>query len=115
MILLDIGLVPNHSSYEHGPLDMVDSNEIETPTSLLQLLSNPLILYQTVPYLPISSLFALGASSKSFEDLIYHTPRVFRHIDLTRVKSVQFEVEAIDHGGEIWRNVQLDENVTEDE
>jgi hypothetical protein len=94
---------------------MVDTAHPDTRTSLYQLLSNPLILYQTVPYLPISSRLALGVASKSFQDLIFHTPQVFRHVDLTKVQSVQFEVEAIDHGGEIWRNVQLDENVTEDE
>jgi hypothetical protein len=83
--------------------------------TLLRLLSNPLFLYQTVPYLPPSSLLALGASSKPLRDLIYHTPGVFRHLDLSQVKSVQFDIPSIDHGGEVWRNVQLDENVTEDE
>lgn len=83
--------------------------------SLLEILSNPYILYNTVPYLPISGLLALGGSSKAFRDLVHYTPRVFRYLDLSGVKSVQFEIKRIDHGGEIWRNVQLDENVTEDE
>ena len=83
--------------------------------SLLEILSNPYILYNTVPYLPISGLLALGGSSKAFRDLVHHTPRVFRYLDLSGVKSVQFEIKRIDHGGEVWRNVQLDENVTEDE
>lgn len=87
------------------------SNQI----SLLGLLSNPLFLYQTAPYLAPSSLLALGAASKSFRDLIHHTTGVFRHLDLTNVKSVQFDIASIDNGGEVWRNVQLDENVTEDE
>ncbi|KAG4436728.1 hypothetical protein IFR05_007782 [Cadophora sp. M221] len=85
------------------------------PTTLLQLLSNSLVLSQTTPYLPPSSLLALGATSKSFQYLLRDTPTVFRHLDLTKVKSAQFEIAAIDHGGEIWRNVQLDENVTEDD
>ena len=93
---------------------MRENNE-EPPTSLLQLLSNSLILYHTCPYLTASSLLALGATSKDFEALIHDTPNVFRRLDLTRVKSAQFEIAAIDHGGEVWRNVQLDENVTEDE
>lgn len=36
-------------------------------------------------------------------------------MDLTKAKLAQFDIPAIDHGGEVWRNVQLDENVTEDE
>jgi len=85
------------------------------PLSLLHLLSNTLVLYQTAPYLPASSLLALGATSKSFRSLIHDTPGIFRHLDLTKIKAAQFQIAAIDHGGEVWRNVQLDENVTEDE
>ncbi|KAL2063174.1 hypothetical protein VTL71DRAFT_6246 [Oculimacula yallundae] len=85
------------------------------PTTLLQLLSTSLVLSQTTPYLPPSSLLALGATSKSFRSLFRNTPTVYRHLDLTKVKSAQFEIAAIDHGGEVWRNVQLDENVTEDD
>jgi hypothetical protein len=83
--------------------------------TLLQVLSNPLILYHTVQYLPITSLLALGAASKPLQGIVHRTPNIFRYLDLSRVKSVQFEISQIDHGGEIWRNVQLDENVTEDE
>lgn len=90
-------------------------NATGLPVSLLQLLSNTLVLYQTTPYLPVSSLLALGATSKLFKDLVHSSPSVFRHLDLTKVASAQFEIAAIDHGGEVWRNVQLDENVTEDE
>lgn len=85
------------------------------PTSLFRLLSNTLILYQTTPHLPVSSLLALGATSKSFQDLIYKTPHVFRYLKLSDVKSVKSDVGSIDNGGQIWRNVQLDENVTEDD
>jgi len=35
-------------------------------------------------------------------------------LDLTPYKTAQFS-GAVDHGGQTWRNVQLDENVTEDE
>lgn len=93
----------------------ISSNDSHLPTTLLQLLSNTLVLSQTTPYLPVSSLLALGATSKSFQFLIRGTPTVFRHLGLTNVKSAQFEIAAIDPGGEVWRNVQLDENVTEDE
>jgi len=91
------------------------SKSTSLPTTLLQLLSNTLVLSQTTPYLPPSSLLALGSTCKAFQILIRDTPVVFRHLDLTKVKSAQFEIAAIDHGGEVWRNVQLDENVTEDD
>ncbi|KAI1088414.1 hypothetical protein F5B19DRAFT_427455 [Rostrohypoxylon terebratum] len=88
-----------------------------TSNPLLNLLTNTLVLHQTIPYLPISSLLNLAATSPSFRDLLLRrTPGVFRHLDLTRVKTAQFEVDGgIDHGGEIWRNVQVDENLTEDD
>ncbi|KAM3086925.1 hypothetical protein ACMFMG_001044 [Clarireedia jacksonii] len=89
------------------------SSTIELPSPLLQLLCNPLILYHIVPYLPINSLLRLGAVSKAFKDLIYETPQVFRYLRLSETKSAQCEIGSIDHGGEIWRNVQLDESVTE--
>ena len=93
----------------------ISNNAFHLPPLLLNLLSNSLVLSQTTPYLPVSSLLALGATSKSFRDLIHRTPSVFRYLDLRNVKSAQFEIANIDNGGEVWRNVQLDENVTEDE
>lgn len=85
------------------------------PSSLFHLLSNTLVLYQTFPYLPISSLLALGATAKDFRELIYKTPHVFRYLKLSDVKSAKFQVGSIDNGGEVWRNAQLGENLTEDE
>ncbi|KAI0173117.1 hypothetical protein GGR52DRAFT_373541 [Hypoxylon sp. FL1284] len=83
---------------------------------LLDLLSNTLVVHQIVPYLPISSLLNLAAASASFRELLLRlTPGVFRHLDLTRVRTAQFDIDGVDHGGEIWRNVQVDENVTEDD
>ncbi|RDL41709.1 uncharacterized protein BP5553_01688 [Venustampulla echinocandica] len=90
-------------------------DEHKLPLTLLQLLSNTVIIYQSAPYLPVYSLLALGATSKAFQSLIHHTPGVFRHLDLTRCKAAQFDIAPIDHGGEVWRNVQLDENLTEDD
>lgn len=94
---------------------MNPTHSTDLPISLLHLLSNSLVLDQTVPYLPVSSLLALGATSRSFKELVHCTPNVFRHLDLSNVKSAQFDIANIDNGGEVWRNVQLDENVTEDE
>ncbi|KAI0454128.1 hypothetical protein F5B21DRAFT_257349 [Xylaria acuta] len=87
----------------------------DSTPSLLDLLSNALVLYQTVPYLPISAILNIAAASRSFRHLLHTTPGVFRHLDLTRVSAAQFDIDSIDHGGEVWRNVQVDENLTEDD
>lgn len=96
-------------------MEFESQDTTDSLTSLLQLLSNTLILYQTTPYLPISSLLALGATSKSFKGLIHETPHVFRYLKLSDVASARAGIGSIDNGGQSWRNVQLDENVTEDE
>ncbi|KAI9766423.1 MAG: hypothetical protein M1840_006529 [Geoglossum simile] len=57
--------------------------EAFTPTTLLDLLSNTLVLYRTAPYLPPSALSSLAATSAAFRDLVYNTPLVFRYLDLT--------------------------------
>ncbi|KAI9051297.1 hypothetical protein LZ554_005398 [Drepanopeziza brunnea f. sp. 'monogermtubi'] len=94
----------------------IPSHPTPLPTTLLQLLSNTLVLDQTAPYLPLPARLSLGATSKSFRDLISDSPVVFRHLDLTKLRSARFEESAaIDHGGQVWRNVRLDENVTEDD
>ncbi|OIW24724.1 hypothetical protein CONLIGDRAFT_648850 [Coniochaeta ligniaria NRRL 30616] len=84
-------------------------------SALLQLLSNTLILCHATPYLPVTDILTLAATSRAFRYLIYETPQVFRYLDLRPLKSAQFDIEGIDHGGETWRNVQLDENLTEDD
>nr|XP_036574679.1 ubiquitin fusion degradation protein [Colletotrichum truncatum]KAF6781138.1 ubiquitin fusion degradation protein [Colletotrichum truncatum] len=88
----------------------------ENPTiNLLHLLYNPLILAHTTPHLSAHDRLNLASTSRSFRDLVTHTPGVFRHLDLTQVRTAQFDVDGIDRGGEVWRNVQLDENLTEDD
>ncbi|KAH6606125.1 hypothetical protein Trco_005278 [Trichoderma cornu-damae] len=87
----------------------------EPATTLYDTIRNSLILSHTIPYLPLSSILSLAAASRAFRALILETPGVFRHLDLSHVKAVQFEIDKIDHGGEIWRNAQLDENLTEDD
>ncbi|KAI0509764.1 hypothetical protein F5B22DRAFT_315037 [Xylaria bambusicola] len=85
-------------------------------SNLFGLLSNNLVLYQTLPYLPVSAILNIAATSRPFRDLLLHgTPSVFRHLDLTQVKTAQFDIDGIDHGGQVWRNVQVDENLTEDD
>lgn len=99
-----------------GALQQTERALSESPnSSLLDLLSNTIILYETIPFLPVSTLLDLASTSKDFRSLLLNTPGVFRHADLSTIKSAQFDVAGIDHGGEVWRNVQLDENLTEDE
>lgn len=86
-----------------------------TTSPLYDLLSNHLVLDHTAPYLPASARLSLAATNRAFRDLVLNTPGVFRHLDLTRARAAQFEIDGIDRGGEVWRNVQLDENLTEDE
>ncbi|KAK4243280.1 hypothetical protein C7999DRAFT_36402 [Corynascus novoguineensis] len=83
--------------------------------ALLQLLANSLVLSQTAPYLSCYDVLNLAATARAFRFLVYHTPNVFRRLDLGSVKTAQFDIDAIDRGGETWRNVQLDENLTEDD
>lgn len=54
--------------------------------SLFDVLSNSLIRSQTCPYLNISSLLSLAATSKSFRSLMYDTPHVFRYLSLATSK-----------------------------
>lgn len=94
--------------------DQVLPSEIQE-TALLQLLANSLVLSQTAPYLSCYDVLNLAATSRAFRFLIYHTPQVFRRLNLGNVKTARFDSDAVDRGGETWRNVQLDEILTEDE
>ncbi|MCJ1392195.1 hypothetical protein MMC18_005062 [Xylographa bjoerkii] len=85
------------------------------PPPLLELLSNSLVLYQICPYLPISALLSLAATSKLFRNLIYGTPNVFRYLDLSTTKGGAVEFAPIDPGGEVWRSERMDEAVTEED
>lgn len=53
--------------------------------SLLDLLGNTLVLNHISPYLGLASTVQLAATSKPFQTLIYRTPGVFRHADLTKL------------------------------
>ncbi|KAK1827334.1 hypothetical protein QBC39DRAFT_334262 [Podospora conica] len=96
------------------PLNGALPVEIEHGT-LLHLLANSLILGNTAPYLSCFDLLNLAAASRTCRYLVYHTPLVFRRLDLCHVRNAQFDVVGIDRGGETWRNTQLDEALTEDD
>lgn len=93
----------------------MSSPPVDSAITLLDLLSNSLVQHQTVPYLPISALLSLAATCKTFQNLIYRTPRVFRYLDLSTVKGASIPFAPIDAGGEVWRSERMDEAVTEDD
>ncbi|KAF2432738.1 hypothetical protein EJ08DRAFT_608525 [Tothia fuscella] len=90
--------------------------EARMPTTLLDLLSNSLVLRQTAPYLPVSSLLKLACTNKTFRDLVScQAHESFRYLDLSMVTSANIGGEPIDSGGISWRSKRMDEALTEDE
>ncbi|KAH7157336.1 putative ubiquitin fusion degradation protein [Dactylonectria estremocensis] len=90
--------------------------EIQPPIlNLFDALCNSLVLRNTIPYLPVSSLLSLAASSRSLRALLYETPGVFRHLDLTHVKTAQPETTKDVDNDLVWHNVQLVDYLTEDD
>ncbi|KAH5275222.1 hypothetical protein HBI64_074600 [Parastagonospora nodorum] len=86
------------------------------PTSLVDLLTNTLILRQTAPYLPISSLCALAKTSRALRHIIRQSPEAFRYLDLSPIKSAICPIkEPLDSGGKNWRRERMDESLTEDD
>ena len=57
--------------------------------SLLDLLSNDLILRHTSPYIGVRSLVSLAATSKAYQSIVYETPQAFQHVDLCGIRSLK--------------------------
>ena len=109
---------PTASTTEHvaalrDPLAQPQSTE--RTTTLLDVLSNALILRQTAPYLPLASLCSLARASKALNHVLTESPDTFRYLDLSPVKSAQLDLAPIDIGGINWRSERMDEALTEDE
>lgn len=85
------------------------------PASLVDLLSNSLVLHQVSPYLPVSSILALAATCRRARTTLYDAPETFRYLDLSPVKSAFVPDVAIDSGGISWRSQRMDESLTQDE
>lgn len=85
------------------------------PPTLIDLLSNSLILRQTAPYVPSAGLLALASTSKSLRNITYNTPEAFRYLDLTTIRSAFIDSSPIDVGGVSWRAERMDESLTEDD
>lgn len=94
---------------------MALSSDDTMHSALLHLLSNTLVSRQIAPYLPVSALYALAATSTSFHHLVHHSPEVFRYLDLSTVKSAIVPYVPLDSGGNNWRSERMDEALTEDE
>ncbi|KAF4983701.1 hypothetical protein FZEAL_917 [Fusarium zealandicum] len=84
--------------------------------NIFDALYNSLVLRNTLPYLPVSGLLNLAATCRDLRSLVYETPGVFRHLDLTRVKTAHFgATKEAERSFSVWRNVQLSEYLTEDD
>jgi hypothetical protein len=76
---------------------------------LFDLLSNPLILRNTTPYLSSFDRLALASVAHDFRDLINNTPGVFRHLDLVHVAAAQKANFALDPRPEVRDSDLTDE------
>ncbi|KAG6011160.1 hypothetical protein E4U54_008259, partial [Claviceps lovelessii] len=83
--------------------------ELESTTSLFDVLHNSLILRQVAPHLSIHSLLQLSATSKGFRSLIHNTPGVFRYLDLTRVKRAKVLPCLCDNA--VWLNERKNQSL----
>ncbi|KAK5108365.1 hypothetical protein LTR62_008395 [Meristemomyces frigidus] len=90
-------------------------------TTLQDILTNSLILRQTTPHLPLRTLLALAATSKSLRLTLTNPnnkPDIYRYLDLSTLPSpatASIESTPIDVGGISWRAERMDESLTEDD
>lgn len=83
--------------------------------TLLDLLSNSLVLRQTAPYIPVKELRRLTKVCRSLRELIYTQSDIWRYMNLTTVKRAIIDSSPIDVGGVSWRAERMDESLTEDD
>ncbi|KAH8690968.1 hypothetical protein BGW36DRAFT_306707 [Talaromyces proteolyticus] len=57
--------------------------ELSPPTNLIDILSNNVVLHHLAPLMSISSLLSLASTCNTARFIIYNTPYVFRHLDLS--------------------------------
>ncbi|KAL9087466.1 MAG: hypothetical protein Q9159_003603 [Coniocarpon cinnabarinum] len=86
-----------------------------SPTCLLDLLTNSIVLHQISPYLPVASRLALASVNTAYRDLLRHSPEHFRYTDLSRCRGAQVPNMLVDRGGVNWRSQRMDESLTEDD
>lgn len=108
----------------HSFLPLIDESFVRYSTmktppkslSLVDILSNSLVLDHLAPCMSVASLLSLASTNKTMRSLVMDTPYVFRHLDLTSCRGAQAPIShSIDASGEVWRNGRTDESLTEDE
>ncbi|KAL3600023.1 hypothetical protein FPOAC2_04252 [Fusarium poae] len=100
----------------HTRAEIIQIQQPKGPT-LFDTLYNSLILRHTLPYLPVSGLLNLAATCRDIRYLLHETPGVFRHLDLTRVKTAhcQDTQDKSERNLAVWHNVDLSDYLTEDD
>ena len=83
------------------------------PTTLLDVLSNSLVLRQTAPYITARNVLALAATSKAIRHVLGAHADVWRYVNLTDISSARIDSSPIDVGGMSWRAERMDESLTE--
>ncbi|THC97252.1 hypothetical protein EYZ11_003254 [Aspergillus tanneri] len=116
----EVGLVPVVRELQSGDDETEELFEQSqgTPrrTSLVDVLSNSLVLDRMAPYLSAASLLALASTSRFLRIMIIETPYIFRHLDLTQCHGAQMiNTLPVGPARDTRRNELLDETLTEDE
>lgn len=84
--------VVDRTRFDNGKEPYHEPTSTPTDITLLDLLHNPIVLDNVVPYLKPVSVLNLAATSRDFHGLIRNTPGVFRYLDLSRVKNASLAV-----------------------
>ncbi|KAK5125605.1 hypothetical protein LTR85_011879 [Meristemomyces frigidus] len=108
----DVKYLGNHTTVSLED-DIVDMESL--PVSLIDLLTNSVILRQTAPYIPVRGLLALAATCKTLRDIVNGQSEAWRHVSLTTISSAKIDSSPIDVGGISWRAERMDESLTEDD
>lgn len=85
------------------------------PVTLLDLLSNTIVLRTTAPYIPVGDLLKLASTCKALRELVYTQSEAWRYLNLTRIKRAIIDTAPVDIGGFSWRAERMDESLTEDD
>lgn len=122
----EVGLIPAVEEVPPDDTDAVDQElcgqglgTTSVPpsrrTSLVDILSNNLILDHMAPYLLPSSLFALASTSHLLRLIILETPYVFRHLDLVHSRGAYLPTKnTVESDEEAHRGEYTSESLTED-
>lgn len=117
----DVGLVPvardlPDENTRFGSTQSTVPPKQFSRVTLVDLLSNTVILDRIAPYLSASSLLSLASTSQLFHSMVMGTPYVFRHLDLTRCHGAQAaDVPPLVDSGQVPMGECYDQSMTEDE